>query len=62
MSSQVCWPSTASRISAGGANQMKPGSKNEMAGKVHEVKGKFREMVGQMTNVPDLEAKVLPKR
>jgi hypothetical protein len=62
MSSQVCWPSAARRISAGGAGQIKPGIKNEIAGKVHEVKGQIREKVGQMTNVPDWKAKELPKR
>jgi uncharacterized protein YjbJ (UPF0337 family) len=36
---------------------MKPGIKNEIAGKVHEVKGQIREKVGQMKNVADLEGK-----
>ena len=36
---------------------MKPSIKNEIAGKVHEVKGKIKEKVGQMTNDPDLEGK-----
>jgi len=36
---------------------MKPGIKNEMAGKVHEVKGKITEKTGQMTNHPDLQEK-----
>ena len=35
--------------------QMKPSTKNEIAGKVHEVKGKIKEMAGQMTNEQDLE-------
>ncbi len=35
---------------------MKPSTENEIAGKVHEVKGKLKEKVGQMTNDPDLEA------
>jgi uncharacterized protein YjbJ (UPF0337 family) len=35
---------------------MKPSTKNEIAGKVHEVKGKAKEKVGQMTNDPELEA------
>jgi uncharacterized protein YjbJ (UPF0337 family) len=39
-----------------GGNQMKPSTENEMAGKVHEVKGKIKEKVGQLTNDPDLEA------
>jgi uncharacterized protein YjbJ (UPF0337 family) len=31
-------------------------TENEIAGKVHEVKGKIKEKVGQLTNDPDLEA------
>ncbi len=34
---------------------MKPSTKNEIAGRVHEVKGKTKEKVGQLTNDPDLE-------
>ena len=34
---------------------MKPGTKDEIAGKIHEVKGKIKEKVGQLTNNPDLE-------
>jgi uncharacterized protein YjbJ (UPF0337 family) len=34
---------------------MKRSTKNEIAGKVHEVKGKAKEKVGQLTNDPDLE-------
>jgi uncharacterized protein YjbJ (UPF0337 family) len=35
---------------------MKPSTANEIAGKVHEVQGKIKEKVGQLTNDPDLEA------
>ena len=35
---------------------VKPSIENEIAGKVHEVKGKIKEKVGQLTNDPDLEA------
>jgi uncharacterized protein YjbJ (UPF0337 family) len=35
---------------------MKPSTKDEIAGKVHEVKGDIREKVGQVTNDPNLEA------
>jgi uncharacterized protein YjbJ (UPF0337 family) len=35
---------------------VKPSTKNEIAGKVHEVKGTIKEKVGQLTNDPDLEA------
>ena len=41
---------------------MKPGIKNEIAGKVHEVKGKIREKAGQMTNDRDLEAKGIAEK
>ena len=34
---------------------MKPSTENEIGGKVHEVKGKIKEKVGQLTNDPDLE-------
>jgi uncharacterized protein YjbJ (UPF0337 family) len=34
---------------------MKPGTKDEIAGRVHEVKGTIKEKVGQLTNDPDLE-------
>jgi len=34
---------------------MKPSTENEITGKVHEVKGKIKEKVGQLTNDPDLE-------
>jgi uncharacterized protein YjbJ (UPF0337 family) len=35
---------------------MKPSTEDEIAGKVHEVKGKIKEKVGQLTNDSDLEA------
>jgi uncharacterized protein YjbJ (UPF0337 family) len=35
---------------------MKSGTKDEIAGKVHEVKGTIKEKVGHLTNNPDLEA------
>jgi uncharacterized protein YjbJ (UPF0337 family) len=35
---------------------MKPGSKDEIAGKVHEVKGAVKEKVGKLTGNPDVEA------
>jgi uncharacterized protein YjbJ (UPF0337 family) len=38
-----------------GGNKMKTSTKDEIAGKVHEVKGKVKEKVGQLTNNPDLE-------
>jgi uncharacterized protein YjbJ (UPF0337 family) len=35
---------------------MKPSTKDEIAGKVHEVKGDIKGKVGRVTNDPDLEA------
>jgi uncharacterized protein YjbJ (UPF0337 family) len=35
---------------------MKPSTENEIAGKVHQVKGGIKEKVGQLTNDPNLEA------
>ena len=34
---------------------MKPSTENEIAGKVHEVKGKIKQKMGRLTNDPDLE-------
>jgi uncharacterized protein YjbJ (UPF0337 family) len=34
---------------------MKPSTKNEIAGNVHEVKGTIKEKVGKLTNDPGLE-------
>ncbi len=35
---------------------MKPSSKDEVAGRIHEVKGAVKEKAGKLTNNPDLEA------
>jgi uncharacterized protein YjbJ (UPF0337 family) len=35
---------------------MKSSTENQIAGKAHEVKGKIKEKVGQLTKDPDLEA------
>ncbi len=35
---------------------MKPSTKNQIKGKLHEIKGKAKEKVGQVTNHPDLAA------
>jgi uncharacterized protein YjbJ (UPF0337 family) len=34
---------------------MKPSTQDEIAGNVHEVKGKIKEQVGRVTNNPNLE-------
>ncbi len=41
---------------------MKPSTQNEVAGKVHEVKGKIKEKVGQLTNDPGLEGEGIGER
>ena len=41
---------------------MKPSTKNEIAGKLHEVKGSIRQKAGQLTNEPDLEGKGIGER
>ncbi|HEY6267189.1 MAG TPA: CsbD family protein [Candidatus Acidoferrum sp.] len=35
---------------------MKPSTEDEIAGELHEVKGKIKEKVGHLTNNSDLEA------
>jgi uncharacterized protein YjbJ (UPF0337 family) len=35
---------------------MKPSTEDEIAGKLHELKGKIKEKVGHLTNDSDLEA------
>jgi len=35
---------------------MKPGTQDQVEGKVHDVKGKVKEVAGRITNNPDLEA------
>ena len=35
---------------------MKPSTKDQIQGKLHEMKGKTKEKVGQVTNNPDLTA------
>ena len=41
---------------------MKASTENEIAGRVHEVKGKLKEKVGQITNDPDLEVEGLGEK
>jgi uncharacterized protein YjbJ (UPF0337 family) len=38
-----------------GGNKMNPGTKDEIEGRVHEVKGTIKEKIGEITNDPDLE-------
>ena len=35
---------------------MKPGTDDRATGKLHEVKGTLKQVVGELTNNPDLEA------
>jgi uncharacterized protein YjbJ (UPF0337 family) len=41
---------------------MTQSTKNEIAGKVHEVKGNIKEKVGKLTNDPDLEGAGIGER
>jgi len=41
---------------------MKPSTRNEIAGKVREVKGTIKEKAGELTNDPDLEGKGISER
>lgn len=41
---------------------MKPSTENEIAGRVHEVKGTIKEKVGELTNDPDLESEGVGER
>jgi len=41
---------------------MKPSTENEIAGKVHEIKGTIKEKAGQLVNDPDLEGKGLAEK
>jgi len=41
---------------------MTQSTKNEIAGKVHEVKGNIKEKVGRLTNDPDLEGEGIGER
>jgi uncharacterized protein YjbJ (UPF0337 family) len=38
-----------------GGNKMRSSTKNEIAGQIHEAKGKVKEKIAQLTNNPDLE-------
>jgi uncharacterized protein YjbJ (UPF0337 family) len=35
---------------------MKPGTQDQVEGKLHDVKGKVKEVAGRITNDPDMEA------
>jgi uncharacterized protein YjbJ (UPF0337 family) len=54
----VWWSEVSARRNSNppeGAGTMKPSTEDEIAGKVHEVKGSIKEKVGELTNDPDLE-------
>jgi uncharacterized protein YjbJ (UPF0337 family) len=50
---QASQPANSGVVQEG--KKMKPSTQNEIAGKVHEVKGTIKQKVGQLTNNPDLE-------
>ena len=41
---------------------MKTSTQNEIAGKVHEVKGKIKEKAGELANDPDAEGEGISER
>lgn len=41
---------------------MKASTKNQIAGRAHEVKGKVQEKLGRLTNDPDLEGRGLGEK
>ena len=41
---------------------MMPGTDDEIAGQIHEVKGTVKENVGRLTNDPDLEGEGIGER
>jgi len=41
---------------------MKPSTKNQIAGKAHEVTGTIKEKAGELANDPDLEGKGIGER
>lgn len=41
---------------------MKASTENELAGKVHEAKGKIKEKLGHLTNDPDLEGEGIAEK
>jgi uncharacterized protein YjbJ (UPF0337 family) len=52
---KACLPTRRNSNLVGGGDNMKPSTENVIAGRVHEVKGKIKEKVGELTNDPDLE-------
>jgi uncharacterized protein YjbJ (UPF0337 family) len=49
-------PGARIQIVSAEVNKMKSGTGTEIAGRVHEVKGKIKEKLGQLTKDPGLEA------
>jgi uncharacterized protein YjbJ (UPF0337 family) len=41
---------------------MEPSTKNEIAGRVHEVKGTIKEKAGELANDPDIEGEGISER
>ena len=41
---------------------MKPSTKNEIEGKVHEVKGKIKEKIGHLTSNPSLQGEGISEK
>jgi uncharacterized protein YjbJ (UPF0337 family) len=56
MQQKNCDPAIGKCLREKRRKQMKPGTKDQVEGKLHEMKGKVKEKVGQITNNPNLEA------
>jgi uncharacterized protein YjbJ (UPF0337 family) len=41
---------------------IKPSTEDQIAGKIHEVKGTIKEKVGELTNDPDLESEGIAEK
>jgi uncharacterized protein YjbJ (UPF0337 family) len=41
---------------------IKPSTEDQIAGKIHEVKGTIKEKVGELTNDPDLEGEGIAEK
>jgi uncharacterized protein YjbJ (UPF0337 family) len=56
MPQKNCGPAPGTFSKEERRKQMKPSNKDQIEGKLHELKGKVREKAGQITNDPNLEA------
>jgi uncharacterized protein YjbJ (UPF0337 family) len=52
----ICAPAPGTISRKERRKQMKPSAKDQIQGKLHELKGKVKQKAGQVTNNPNLEA------